>query len=234
MSTYSACTNDRFSRWIDLRHALMAEDAENFVWRGVANADWCMEPSIERFARASGKADRNSLTHKLLRLYDDFLTETDVMHDEAEERLWGLGQHYGLPTPFLDWSRSPMAAAYFALSSDDPLVPRATRNACVWRLDISKAFLQHGDLQLVEIGPGVWNRRLRAQQGVFTKANATGCAIDTLLKTAGHISALKAYVFPANIDIEGLKELSAMMIDDLRMFPDHEGVIRHVRTLAAH
>lgn len=233
MSTYTECVHRNFTRWTDLRDALLAEDEDRYVWRGVANAGWCIETSLDRFARLHGKGDRSLAAAHLLSLYDVYLTETGIAHETSDEKLWGLGQHYGLPTPYLDWTKSPMAAAYFALTSDDPSCARDLRDSCIWRLDSRGPFLRGGDVTIVELGSGIWNLRLRAQRGLFTELKRGECMIDTLKRNTGYIGALEAYVFPSTLIQEASTELASMMIDDLHMFPDHEGVVRHVRALAA-
>jgi len=232
LSTYSECTFSRYTRWVDLRDALLSHDSPQYVWRGVANANWCLESSLDRFAREYQKNDRALLSKNLLALYDSYLTEAAVDHEADQTKLWALGQHFGLPTPLLDWSHSPMVAAFFALTSEDSSNARHARDACIWRLDCTAPFLSGGDVSIVSIGGGIWNIRLRAQQGLFTDLRRGECLVTTLGRTSGHLDALTAYIFPADLIEEGQPELTSMMIDDLHLFPDHEGVVRHVRTLA--
>src|SRR5262249_22999019 len=49
-----------------------------------------------------------------------------------------VAQHFGIPTPLLDWSHSPYVAAYFAVANS-PLVKNGFVNFCVHALNIRTA-----------------------------------------------------------------------------------------------
>lgn len=220
-----------YDSWHEMRDALLRAAEPEVVWRGVSDSNWCMTSSVDRFALQNAIADRTALEAKLLSLYDARSAELGLIGDElTDEQRWALGQHWGLPTPFLDWSKSPMVAAFFAGSPSNS-GPEPDRTLAVYSLHM-EAFAGPGDTSIVIPPAGPWNARMRAQKGVFTHLRVGGCMIDTL-RDRGQLSSLAVYMCPAAISSQILVDLEAMTVDALTMFPDMEGVVRHVRTLAA-
>jgi len=98
-------------------------------YRGDAKSTWELVPSIQRSSERI-KAERF--------ITNDFYIKARQVLDNSPEKLnyaaWmSLMQHYGLPTRLLDWSRSPLIAAFFATEKYQDK-EFAENDACVWVL----------------------------------------------------------------------------------------------------
>ncbi|TDY23568.1 FRG domain-containing protein [Paraburkholderia sp. BL6665CI2N2] len=109
---------------------LNAEVSRSHLWyRGHRSATWALKPTA--FRDEHERQERNYVHRFRCRAGTRYSRSPDY----DNRALWlSLMQHYGLPTRLLDWSRSPMVAAYFALESylyDSKLKPET---AAIWVL----------------------------------------------------------------------------------------------------
>jgi hypothetical protein len=79
-------------------------------WRGHADAEWLLVPSLYR----RGSANKEGNLNARFRLMAKVRHPDCPGNDNALPWLF-LMQHYRLPTRLLDWSESPLVALYFAL-----------------------------------------------------------------------------------------------------------------------
>ncbi|MBN2769554.1 MAG: FRG domain-containing protein, partial [Spirochaetes bacterium] len=93
--------------------------------RGHSDADWHLLPSVKRLY--TDEKER-ALVH-------DFYIKSKTLQKNTPKRKDYAGwltimQHYGLPTRLLDWSKSPLIAAYFATEKKTSV----NNDACIWAL----------------------------------------------------------------------------------------------------
>jgi hypothetical protein len=98
------------------------------VWfRGVKNSAYDLLPSVVW----QGVEDENSIIEEFLISY--FPVYGIRVRDPWE--IYGLMQHYGLPTRLLDWTKSPLMGLYFALEPDEAQISPAPVERAVWLID---------------------------------------------------------------------------------------------------
>jgi hypothetical protein len=167
-------------------------------------------------------------------------------------------QHHGVPTRLLDWTYSPLVAAFFATRPCDG----QERERAVWRLDWQKVHgvfrfpslaLSPRDLdglfepgghaspwQLFSRGreaspfaclvePPSLDERIVAQAAVFTMCSDKWAAFDEFLRSHGLADALTKYIIPPQTVAKIRDQLDLVGVDERRLFPDLDGVAAAIR-----
>ena len=104
--------------------------------------------------------------------------------------LFGMAQHYGIPTRLLDWSERALVAAYFAASGASGPAEGSGRHMAVWALDHTRlgSIASSDERVIVVRAPLATNPNLRAQRGLFTlhgvRLRADRTAVDAALDDA--------------------------------------------------
>jgi hypothetical protein len=210
----------------------------NYVFRGQADSNWKLEPTLDRVIK-----DPNSI--KRVQLLKTFQYETrgrrgtNPPEMKSEYDWWALGQHYGLLTPLLDWTESPFVALYFAVSqaykanTDSFAVYAFFQNSAE---HFNKTINEDDKVELVNnhkptlkiVKPlSDENNRLVSQRGLFTRG-PNNIDIEEWVKTfnsykEGKEMVLIKITIPSK-ELEGcLKYLNRMNINDATLFPDLTG-----------
>ncbi len=242
----------RLARWIDFFDFLEAEvfhpstaSKHHYIWRGQRRSDWSLSSSLDRlFAKldllgeAADALETRSKEH--LEAFK-YATRGRRGRNPAaldENEWWALGQHYGLATPLLDWTRSPFAAAYFAF---EELASDPTTFRVVYGLDhqavkeknsglLEGPSLERGRPPVVEfIDPmSNENKRLVSQGGLFSRSPINK-PIEQWVAQAfegSTVGVLLRIEIPDGDRLICLRTLNRMNINHLSLFPELGGASR--------
>ena len=168
-------------------------------------------------------------------ILEDFKIKLKKCYDkidfESDEQIWALGQHYGLKTPYLDWSKDFFIAAFFSS------VDNANHDGCIYILNTklineinNKIKLQvpdnnYSDLRIIN-KPDIFNSRQSMQKGCFTLI-PSGISVDSWIDTFKEYKSklvLKRIIIPKNLKNEVINFLYGADTDYSKIYPDIQGI----------
>ncbi|MFA6186825.1 MAG: FRG domain-containing protein [Phycisphaerae bacterium] len=223
----------------------LVKNDKRYYCRGHANDTWKLQTSFHR------EAIHNQITlpQYLELIIPEIHYHISAVRDEIIDlsnnlefaAFLALIQHYGFPTPLLDWTLSPYIAAYFAFREVNDFQPQS-ENVKIYIFDYvewSKSFKQPMDLkdmtsQYVSIlrPYAKYNPRIIPQQGIFTVTNVYD--METHIHSC-ETNSNKKFLYAALLSVKEkpivLKELNLMGINEMSLFPGVDGICRALKTL---
>lgn len=233
-------------RWVQILNEVREFRRKSSWFRGHSNLDYELHSGLFRLEFDEITDYRGVETI----CYRKFLSLGHLHHNETDWNLLYLMQHHGVTTRLLDWSESFSVALYFAFKDWNW---KAGECACVWILSPTGLNqLSRGKTQLllpregasyeeyaldrkafgansVALYPQRNSSRLVAQQGVFTLQGDSLLPLDQehdgRLIEEGH---LKKIILTPDLFLDVADYLDLAGINDYTLFPDLDGLARHV------
>ncbi|MUI54404.1 FRG domain-containing protein [Aliivibrio fischeri] len=244
----------RIKTWDDLIHCLETNflDWSEFIYRGQSDSDWLLRSKFDRdyeeiisgieeynsseVSKIKGKIrleERSSILNQhLLKFKKNTVGRRGVSPKELTELEWfGLGQHFGLSTPLLDWSTSPYVSLYFSLINK---YKSKSGFHALWVFspvsfqDIHinqnhNVDLENQSIKLINNALCEENQRVVSQSGVFTltpNGEDIESYITNNISLAGFAPVLYKIMIPNECRDDFLRHLEAMNIHSGTLFPD--------------
>jgi len=220
------------------------KDLKKPIWyRGLTNVDWKLVPSIFRGSNDSEKRLEINLIKKFKQ---DATLLMNPLPNENYAWLFVM-RHHGVPTRLLDWTESPLVAAYFSVIGDDKekdgvvwaLSPLELNNQEPRKLDDQNNLPTFSeDTEMVAYTPESYSQekmstllpiafiaprntqRMRSQLSTFVIYHRD----KTPLEEIGDRKHIWRYIIPSSAKERIKKELEAIGIGKFQLFPELESL----------
>lgn len=227
------------------------------LFRGQTNGEWSLQTSYHRSVVSRLSWDRYyqevvfNAVHSLADLAPAQFKS--VKENILSEDFWiclPYLQHYGFPTPMLDWTASPYVAAYFAFKDSINRKEGTVAIYSIWNsgpLGLKLATIPKG-YDLNNIDPGIQifrcdssgNSRSISQQSYMmicrdsdVESALSRIISDTIPQSDLHFdSGLVKYILPVSEVKKSLNDLNAMNINGATIWDNIDGICEHLKTQA--
>ncbi len=228
------------------------------VYRGSSNAPSPLLTSLDRLGGTHPPHTKAGLEEHILRNYIRYSRPYLGADPVSDWEQLISAQHHGAPTRLLDWTYSPLVAAFFATRpARDESRPRA-----IWRLDWQavheafgfpplamlitdlaalfgkdghstpwRLFARPADAKAFAclVEPPSLDARINAQAAVFTLCSDKCTTFDRFLIAHGLGHTLTKFVIPVDAVHLIRDQLDLVSVDERRLFPDLDGVAAAIR-----
>jgi hypothetical protein len=229
-------------------HKIVHKYNGDTIYRGVSKSSFALLPKVGRdhcctnFNNLGKYKDLTDYEWAILREFRKhafpFLEYTPTKETEWWE-WWAIAQHHGLPTRYLDWTKNPLVAAYFAVedcNKDEDSVVYAVDSTQFYSdidfvsyqlpLDIDEIFLYM---------PPHINKRIIAQSGIFTVHNLPEMPLeqlevpnDKIKKKRGEKYEVDKLVISIAVKHEFKKVLNLYGINKSTIYPGLDGIASYL------
>lgn len=193
-----------------------------WIFRGHSDPSWKLIPKIGRPLYSKSQEVKNFEAWK--RRAAEFIANNS-MNDWS----WlAIAQHHGLATRLLDWSYNPLVAAYFAVSEQNDLDAKLFCYKCLWEYKEEHGSSPFKITSTAKFKPIGVAPRISRQGGVFTVSATPKKQIHELLAPNEKLVTLTIKAAYRN---ELLEELNFYNINQASLFPDLDGLSKHMNWL---
>ena len=215
--------------WLDFLRWLTDLDAIGWIFRGEDKADYLLQPKIGR--PETWRKDYSYFYNNEAWLFDEFKRRAPafLVGQAVPQTDWewlALAQHHGLPTRLLDWSKSALVAAFFAVEAQgnkgDAVVYAFKPEGTVYvPLAVPHPFLIP---KVVRFDPVLVSNRIIAQSATFTihpRPNEEFSPSERFQK----------FVIPQSACGPFKSRLNNLAINRASLFPGLDGIASHLQFL---
>ena len=230
-------TGDKITTWSELAGVVEKYRANNWIFRGVEDAKYPLVPAIGRAGARKDIDTGNDLPYeeaeeirilarfqREIRPFFSSPQEGDLLHDWD---LRALAQHHGLRTRLLDWSESPLVAAFFAVEPGGFLGSVRT-DAALYGVPCPETISSSTDKwpaahDVVAFYPPHLTPRITVQRGLFT--------IHKSPEEPWQPVSLRKWLIPSKSCLALKLALNRAGINRASLFPDPDGIAAHINWL---
>ncbi|MGM9969691.1 MAG: FRG domain-containing protein [Anaeroplasma sp.] len=222
----------QYESWVDFKTNIYDDLEEickdSYLFRGLSNENYELISTFDRLFSTKTYEERNRIFNSIV---DDFFNSCSQKMEKIEKLdesgKIAFARHYGLPTRYLDWSKSIYVAAFFAFASID--MQDMDGHVVIYALDKTANIINEVSGIKIVMPKNDYNYRQYSQQGAYTVLNSFHKSIEDFLLNAMDLidkPVLYKIYIPKSEFYNALKDLNFMNISYKTLQDDFEGYAR--------